>query len=80
MDRVISLDHAAIFAQRVAGVGVHVEPRIIARISADSISFLEDIAFRIERDGDQCDLAQFEPRCQVKEPRGTGRGRSSRPG
>ena len=65
-----AVDHAAIFAQRVAGVRVDVEPRIIAArdVDADAMPFLEDIRSRIEGDRDRDDLARLKRGRLVVEP------------
>ena len=48
VDRVVGRDHAAVVAQRVAGVRVHVEPRVIAArdVDPDAMALLEDVGGR----------------------------------
>ena len=62
VDGVVGRDHATVFAERVAGVGVDVEPRVVAArdVNADPVPLLEDIRGRIERDGDRLDLVVLE--------------------
>ena len=55
IDGVVGRDHPAVVAQRVAGVRVHVEPRVVAArdVDADAVALLEDVGGRVERDRDR---------------------------
>ena len=70
IDRVVGRIHAPVVAERVAGVGIDVEPRIIAAryVDPDAVPFLEDIGGRIERDRDRDDVARVQRRGLVVEP------------
>ena len=62
MDRIVGLHHAAVVAQRVAGVRVHVEPGVVAArdVDPDPVTLLEDVRGGVERDRDRHDLAGLE--------------------
>src|SRR5262249_4262784 len=67
MNRVVSGYHPAMVTQWLAGVGVYVEPRIVAARAVDpnAMSFLEYVRIRIERNCDLRDFTGLERRCLV---------------
>ena len=70
IDRVVGRDHAPVVAERVAGVGIDVEPRVIAArdVDPDAVALLEDVRGRIERDRDRDDVARVQRSGLVVEP------------
>ena len=55
IDVLSAVHHPPVVAQRVASVGIDVKPRIIAAgdVDPDTVSFLENVRGRVERDCDR---------------------------
>ena len=70
IDRVVGRIHAPVVAERIAGVGIDVKPRIIAarHVDSDAVALLENIGGRIERDRDRDDVARVQGSGLVVEP------------
>ena len=70
IDRVVGRHHPPIVAERVAGVGIDVKPRIIAAryVDPDAVSLFENVGRRVERDRDRDDVARVQGRSLMIKP------------